>query len=469
MKKRIITAVIAAAMFMMLPSCVGVLVPPEGLMRPPAPQGISAEILAAFEGAVGTDYRLRFERGGNHASVITYDLNGNGNLNAAIFYSLLDEDDVLRMHILEYYGGNWTSIYDKTTRGRGVERIEIGYVTSEDVPSIVVGKTSLLDNQRILTVFNLAGRRLEEIFTTWYMEFYVTDITRDGLDDIIFMQYDADNSFINANVATFKDDELYVFYQTGVDSEVTAYISSHSAVIEQAEIDGVMRDVVGVYFDGIKADGRIITELLYIPPEEYSENDSSRLQTLHASFLHAPFTDILTRLNFVTERRSTRHSADILGNGQIAIPIDTFTALAIGGSEDIYITSWKVYQNGSLESVLTAYIDRSGFMFNLEDLTFRDVSVSVAIDEDNRRIFSVFDISRQIVNRELFRIVLTTESWWQENMENVVDFYDVERFQNVVFLVQMIENAYHGDGFDLTLEDVRRRFSIFHDTAPTPN
>lgn len=460
MKKKIFAIFITILLLVALPSCAGILVPPEGLMRPPTPRGVSAEILAAFEREVGAGYRLRFERGGNHTSVLTYDLTGNGNLNAAIFYSLLDEGDALRIHILEQNGNEWNSIYDKSTAGLGVERIEIGYIIGNDTPSLVVGKTSLLDNQRILTVFNFERGVLHENFTANYMEFYVADIDRDGLDNVIFMQYDAENSFIDAQVAGLDeyDSQIYIKYSAVVDSEVSAFIGVQSAPISSMPGYYSPTDMIGIYFDAVKADGRIITELLYIPPYNYDEG-----YVIYQQNLHAPFTDVLTRINTATERRNTRHSADISGNGQIAIPIDTMFA----GSEDMYKTGWHVYYRGQLTNVLNSYVDRFGFMFDLENLVFDNLTINIAINEETReRVFSVFDVESQLRGRELFRIILTTETWWQEN-SNEVDLYEIGWFQNVVFLVQMVDNEPHGDGFDITIADIQQRFALFHDTTNT--
>lgn len=465
MKKKIFSCIIIIMLLVALPSCAGILIPPEGLMRPPIPPGVSSEILQAFEREVGTDYRLRFERNGNHASILTHDLTGNGTLNAALFYSLLDEGDTLHIHILEFYDDEWVSIYDKTTTGLGVERIEVGYIIDENIPSLVVGKTSLLDNQRVLSVFTLTNEILEESFTTNYMEFYVTDIDRDGLDNVIFMQYDPALSFIDAQVVAFsgEDEQFFIKYSTPVDSEVTSFLGVQSALLTEFLGNDEVEKVIGIYFDAIKADGRIITELLYIPSGDFQETAQGLKPIFHSDYLRAPFTDPSTRTNITTERRSTRHSVDIDGSGRIAIPGDILFA----GSEHLYITRWYVYQGRQMENISTSYIDRSGFMFDLQNLIFNDTTLNIAIDEDTReRVFSVYDIESNLIIRELFRVILTTETWWQQNGETA-NLHKVGQFQNVVFLAQMVDNELHGDGFDLTSEDVAARFAIFHDTADT--
>jgi len=483
--KRILSALATIIIIITLSACDGMIAAPETLMRMPRPMGELEEISAAFEASVGSDYLLRFPASGYYRSAfVKHDLDGNGTDGVLVFYSLIGEADIVRINVLRDAGSGWESIYDMETSGIGVERLAFASMCAGRPPKIIVGLTTHSD--KLLNVYFFEDDILHqvELEQSSYMEFAVVDMTLDGQDDLLLIHYDPDLSIISANLCVINEYGIIeIAYSTLVDSEVASYIAVNAGIIKETTVDGQTRKITGVFLDAVKADGRIITELIYldIGQDEYGWPIEPELK--------APFTDASSPIpvNNTTQRVATRYSMII--DERIAIPIDTL----LPGSNYTYLTRWYVYDGANLNYVLVAYMNiDEGYYINLEgwwqrdggsniayddvyvdayieslnlwrDDSRRDIIITVYVDEDSgEHVFSLWDSYSEMMTWELFRILAAPEEWWRENESAFELYFELDRHNNIIYLCRVNAEVYDEHlTREYIVDEVVRRFNLY--------
>ncbi len=408
--KRFACFCLLIVIIMALTSCSGLTTDPESLIQAPSPTGEYAAISKAFAKVMDDDYNLVFpESGDNTSAYAMHDIDGDGQNEALVFYTLRQENHTLRIHVLKEKKGKWSSAHDYSTSGAGIEKILFADLTGDGALDIVLGISDGTDKSTSLEVLSFSEGYMKCLLKNSYVEFTTNDMDGDGLSELITIidQY-SDNVLLQrfALMCRFnKDGSINKDQASSVrlDKSATSYLSVLSGDIEYTS-DKEIYTASALYLDAAKGEG-LITEVMY-----YDKNKRT---------LVAPLYDSASGSNTSTMRSTDKKSNDVNEDGSIEIPYD----IPLPGpdyADTLYLTKWMcLYKDNSLIDILTTYIDKEyKFMLTFPDqwLTSHNITVT---QKNNLILFSLWDSELGEKKKDLLEIRLYEDTWVETNTTNM--------------------------------------------------
>lgn len=304
----------------------------ETLLRPPRPAGEQQQIQKALEKYILSEqkkqvadtlggYILKYPRFGDHRSAfVLQDLNGDGVDEAIVFYSFGKENSNVRLNLLKKNDGMWESVSDIEGASPDIDRVEFGDLNGDGLYEIITGWNVDNVSNRLLVLYNIRTGALNEWHRDVYSEFIIGGLTNSGWDDLLILLSDKAENISTARLLHSDKGSGEVLRESG-EVRLDGYIQQFSS----AAVAELTDTAKGVFVDGVRSSGGMVTELIY----------------WDGSFLRAPFYDRLKNRNDLTFREAALPSMDINGDGQIEWPI----IKAVLGYKDyetdrIWLTKW---------------------------------------------------------------------------------------------------------------------------------
>lgn len=239
--------------------------PIDSLMKPPKIEGENLQIQLAFEAFAGDGYNLITPLKGEHRSAYTFfDLDGDSNDEAIVFYSKSDENDIVRMNILSSDSeGGWKSLADIDTGHSDVQQVEFADLNGDRIKEIIVGWTVFQSEYtKTMNVYMLTEENksytFKSIYNSTYSDFRIFDIDCDAVSDILKIDYvkTMDRTEYKAVYLDFKKEKLTDAAEIKLDmafSSITSVTSDYSESKNQRRL----------YIDGLKYESGMITDCIY--------------------------------------------------------------------------------------------------------------------------------------------------------------------------------------------------------------
>ncbi|SDM65746.1 hypothetical protein [Acetanaerobacterium elongatum] len=254
----------------------------ENLMRPPKLSVEQQQIYAALNAAAGTDINLKYpKQGDNRSAFVMYDVDADGQDEVIVFYSRKDEDNNVRINILDRQNGAWYSLCDLVESEPDVDNISFYNILSSERKSIVVSYNKVLRDQKRIVVYSFENKQLKAEFDTDYTNSLIMDFDGDGRDELFLLQNQiAGMTYSEAKLVdtTYYNGKLDVvatltpLYETVVEyMNLTAEKNAVSNTVKNGEgstltettaqplADGI---AYNIFVDGKTATGPYVTEII---------------------------------------------------------------------------------------------------------------------------------------------------------------------------------------------------------------
>ncbi len=368
---------------------------PENLVRPPKLSGSDGELQDAFEKAVSEkgEFILKYPSAGNYKSAfVRQDCDGDSYDEAFVFYSLKTEEMSVYMHILDYKDGEWISVGDIPGEGNDIYSIEFCDLNSDSVKELLVGWSSIDSKANKKLGIYCADTTKEAIdykaiAVESYTELFAYDIDSDGNSEILL-------TLINSTSDTYTTEAKLLKMQTnknGNQINMTGQVSLYSGITAINKIaTGLSGGKRYIYIDEAAGDS-YLTEILYW------DNQQNAL-------VAALIVDAVSIVNCPTGRSLPLICTDVDNDGELEIPVTkmmkdssvVFSAENQQGdiatlsatTENVYVTSWKKFDDGKFTSV-DSYIENTydSFRIAYDEETMSNWSVRFFADEGISEFF----------------------------------------------------------------------------------
>ena len=284
MRKKLLLAVLAAAMAMLLSGCFVKTV--DELYALPKHSDDYYDLQKAIDEvmATGAEYCAPVS-GVNQQSVQLADLDGDGE-NEAIAFLKTSGDKPLNAFIFDRVDGNYKNIAVIEGNGSGFESVE--YVQLDDKPGmeILIGRQLSDQVLQAMSAYTLTDGHVVELMSANYSEYTVTDLDGDGNKDVFLLRFDAEQ---RQGVA-----ELYRYRSGQMERETEASLSTGVESIKRIATGYMAAGVPAVFVASVYNQDSILTDIFAFRGGAFqnvsSSDDGLSVQTVRNYFVYA--TDI---------------------------------------------------------------------------------------------------------------------------------------------------------------------------------
>ena len=446
--KKIISIALCIAMLLLSSGCSLNFFSVESLMSPPSQSGKNGEVQEAFKRLMAEKtIQLRTPQSGDYqTSFVLFDVNGDEQEEAIVFYTDSAIDTSVRMTFMECVNDTWVISGDVKGGGSGVYDVSFSDMDNDGVYEILVGWT-LFDTKtaKIASIYEVAVGD-NEVFTlnTLGNEYYnfksVTDFNGDEKDDLVIVYLDDTGETQKSYFRCFslsKSNEFIKYSDVRLDNHISS--------VSKIQYDTVRRGGKGckrVFIDCLKTETSMFTEMLYW--------DSEDLKIVR--HIKNPVTSTL--------RSSKIYCRDIDGDDLLEIPSNT----KLNGDEDLL----KVKKTGeqftfTMLEWLNCVGDKSegsiNTLFNPMDSYLYRVTrvndVTVYYDTLGQALkFCLWDNEEKLVKDELLSIAFR-----KENDEAQVKGKKLLKNELGTFYYDITD---YGEDFGITDEGVKSSFIIIN-------
>lgn len=374
----------------------------EGLMRPPRSVGEQEAIQSALEaylndvgkGGSSGGYTLKYPKSGEYRSAfILKDFNGDGEDEALALYQPGPETGSIHINLLRKADDGWLSVSDIEGAGNDVEEVMFGDLNADGVLEVIVGWNIYNVNGRQLTLYTLSSSGFVKWYDGLYSSALVTDLTADGRDDLLVLQTGSAEQSPSATLwSAVRRDEEEVFREQG-----TVSLDSTIQQFRSIQTGQLSENVTGVYIDGERVSGGLVTELVYW--------DGTRL--------FAPFYDETTGFSQISYRDAKIPCMDVDGDGTIEWPsCRLFPGEEEAGPGSLWKTDWLSwsYESGTASRKFSSVVNlRDEYLLRLDDSWDGKISADYDKEESTLRLYDITDGQETILALRTNSTVYRTE------------------------------------------------------------
>ena len=287
---------------------------PQDVLSPPNPGGEYRQLQQAFEKTVGKDsgYKLQYPEEGDYRSAyVLYDLDGDKDNEALVFYSKPGDDSVVRVNVLDLVDDEWVSVMDKIGYGNKIDSVSFADLDGDGNSEVALSwSLAGADSNRTLTVHSVdlaeAGREsFETLANMPYKAMHISDMDNDGNDEILVLWSEIEKK-VQHNYAALMKLTAAGLSRYGDPVEIDSTASVYDNVVLQQGKTPI------AFVDARMGDGTMFTEVLWWDGVNKK--------------LTAPFTANSARANLATQRDSDLLTSDIDEDGIYEIPVAYGTA-----------------------------------------------------------------------------------------------------------------------------------------------
>ena len=400
MNKRTLAA--ALLCLALLCGCTPLNLSTEDLMRPPQLSENQSQVYNALMAALGTsasNVSLRYPRSGdNRSAFIFHDLDGDGQDEAMVFYSLAGADDDLYVNIMEKGQSGWYSTCDTPGAGSGVESVAFGSVSANDSRDILIGWAE--DNSTVgqLSVMRYQDNALDTLYQGKYSRYTTADLDGDGTQELVLITMSSSGG---KPFATLIQPDL---------NRLTA-VSNLPFNVVMSSFTQLQAGAVGGGLQGIVVDG-------------YDGQDFvSEVFLVQDGRLTLPFASGSDFYDQVTRKDGPVASRDVDGDGVLELPVQTQAPGGSGDTKYYYTVYSHLNADLTLTAVRQAYVstEQSYTLFLPEGWL---ENVAVAATQGGETTFTDHSESAAGGGRILLRIRVYSEKDYQ-------DKFDTDRYQKI--------------------------------------
>ena len=420
----------------------------ESLLSPPSQSGKNGEVEKAFKKLMAEKtIQLRTPQSGDYQTAfVLFDINGDSQEEAIVFYTDSAIDTSVRMSFMECINDTWMICADVKGAGSNVFDLSFSDMDNDGIYEIFVG-WSLFDTKtaKIVSVYEVvAGEKgvfnLNTLGNEYYYSKSITDFNGDEKDDLALVYLDDTGETQKSYFRCFSlsDSNEFVKYS---DIKLDSNISS-VAKIQYDTVRHKGEDCKRVFIDCLKTETSMFTEMLYWDTDELKivRNIKNPVST--------------------TLRSPKIYCRDIDGDGLLEIPSNT----KLNGDENLLSVKKSGEQfTFTMLEWLNCVGDKSegsiNTLFNPIDLYLYRVTrvndVTAYYDALGQALkFCLWDGEEELVKDELLSI-----SFRPENDEASVKGNKLLKTESGTFYFDITS---YGEDFGITDEGVKSSFIIIN-------
>lgn len=375
----------------------------ESLLAPPALSGDNGEVQAAFNRLTASKtVQLRTpSRGTYKSSFVLYDIDGDSQDEAVVFYTDASIDSSARIAFLDCINGTWVIASDTKGAGSGVYSIDFADFNGDGKTEVVVAwSTFESKTSRTVTVYTLSAGEtgtvgLKTVLNEYYSACHIADFNNDGNDDFIIVYVDDSGDMPKTYFRVFGIDgaeNIVKYGETMLDGAASAV----SAVKSDTGV-GSDGNYTRIFVDCLKTESSVFTEVVYwdkkaLKPKRVFSNPS--VQTLRSSKIPTADLDGDERLEVPSAASLDSEKQEL----EVKISNTTYTVTAI---------RWLNAQGDNSESdIFSVYNPVHSYLFKMP---WGD-KVTVRYDIfKNSLVFYRWDSKKKNISDELFRITCAAD------------------------------------------------------------
>ncbi len=425
------------------------------MMRPPRPTGDKAAIQNLIESKAGAGLTYDYPQSGDYRSAITMqDLDNDGYDEAIALYSSGSDSSKLSLMIMTKADGEWKSVGSFTNSASGVDRMLFSDINGDSQKELLIGWTSLGDNEKKLTIYAYENDSIREMTVdSTYTELASADFDNDEKDEIILFTIakNDDGSFAKFFRYSTKEKRPMLYSSVILDSGLTRILNVTVGMADST--------TKAVFLDGETHTGTNNTQIIF-----WDSKNEQLVNPLNTA-VEGP-----TNNTNISSRTSSTICKDINDDGIIEVP--SVTTMPSGKNEDTaticILTTWNKYKKDTntftgVLSMVISYNEGYYIIFPDKWITDQDEKwstyVTARINSDNRTMtFYEWNTDKNdagTLGNVLFTVyVYPHKEWDSEHSKNMVLIRKTDR---IVYAAK-IENT--TSKFALSENEIRECFNI---------
>lgn len=369
----------------------------ESLLSPPTLSGKNGEVQKAFNQLVGTkNIQLCTPSKGNYkSSFILFDVDGDGEEEALVFYTDTSSDSSARLAYLDCINGVWVKASDIKGSGSGVYAVDFADLNNDGTYEITVG-WSMFENKsaKIVNVYSLSEGEtgtlgLNTVLNEYYSACHLADFNNDKTVDFILVYIDDTGDSVKTYFRVFDLDgsgNMVKFSEMTLDGSA----SSVNTIVSDTGSDK-NGDFTRIFIEFIKTDASMFTELVY-----WDNNTLKSVRALRGA---------------TSSLRSSKISVfDIDNDGKQEIPVTVsldseqkdFVVTVAGNDYTFAAVKWmNAYGDDSKEDIISVFNPINSYIFMFPS----GKSITARYDVfSGSLVFYKWNSDKKTLEDELFRI-----------------------------------------------------------------
>lgn len=419
---------LAAVLCALLCGCSMRLFDVEPLMSPPQTTGDKEALHRLLEQDAGTLNFVYPSSGENRSAVTMVSFAGKEFPGAIAFYENSEGGTTLSFAMQEH--GDWRIVSHFFNTSSQVDRVCFADLNGDGAQEVVVSWGSVQALTSILSVYSYNGTTVTEYsLSRPYGEFAVTDLDCDGNEELFVAEVYTELE-ISAENAHSENQSLALLYGLGKNGlEITMTVELDPTVRRYSQLvvtplpDSPYGKCSGVMLDGLRADGTVVTQLVYIDPRR--------------DRLTAP----LSGATNVTSRPGVANvtSRDMDGDGVYELPVVRLlpTPENLQPQSVSYVVNWQKFIPGesATQTVCsTVYNSTDGYMLSLPEKWLGDnVTCRYDTESGTLTLYGVEKTESTVtLGAALLRIRRYSKMEW-ESLTETENYTAVYTMNNVIF------------------------------------
>ena len=382
-------------------SCMRLEFDAENLMDAPMLTSEQIEIREAlYDGLRTRDVKFKYPKEGEYRSAfVMYDLDGNGEDEALVFYDpQIGENQTWVGVLTKRQGGGWVLNGGRSGKGSNIDSVAFCKMTSSDKINIVVGWSQGTASEKTIEVYSYnpdENDTLEQLSYANYDEMLLYDINKDGLTELLLLRCNTTQSDATAQlVAVGTNDELKSGALVGLDGNIIEF--------KRVQVGMLTPQTEAVFIDATLENGNTSTNIL-----KYDFNVSNKMIDVLGN---NPDDEPI-----MLERSQQIYCEDFDGDGIIEVPHEPTMSYLPGYSEEyegktISMLEYLRIEDGAFTEVWRGVANtEAGWRFEMPETWIDAVTVKVQPGTGEWR-FLVYDITLDNSYQEILRISANNKS-----------------------------------------------------------
>jgi len=389
----------------------------EELLSPPRINERQTQVAQALSEHIRLeDIQYQHPRDGEYRSPFVFsDMNGNGLMEAMVFYTSDQSGGGIRVKVLrEQAGGEWLLIDDKAGFGDTVQIVKFANLLSPYTLNLLIGWEDSNTGQRRLDVFSYQDGRLRRLYQTSYALFDIDRYLPGSLEQIAIVHQDQIGTHWLDLLGRTPDGRL-------------SQVGRAELSVDIYQLLGLTRGVMRTGASGIFVDARRFSANQEIATEIF-EVSAGALSPLVADIEDEAISALYSQT--FRPLGPAMLSADLRGSGRVVLPIpqnEYLPGLVIEDEldEGLSLTLFMGYNAGMLEIVDTAIVNtEAGYLFFFPTRWVDQVTIERRPEQNEWRFYELNPLTNMPLN-ELLRIrVVSNHTYWDHPLDNYTHLAD---------------------------------------------